>query len=211
MARGWSPDLPSSPPATPNKNPAKGLTLRDLNRNILVDLGTAATADLLHKDPVAACNIKLDPGLYLLDRETPSGTHLVQTVVASAGWQTQVFLMERLQRQETDPVSPAVISILLGQRGFNPKDPKLRFDELARVALTDSRQVLSHNGIVQILDEKLDNPMLGILGAHLLLLKSDPGDLNVVFEHHLPIIIRNLRNAPRTRAPRRGSAGPEAE
>ena len=42
----------------------------------------------------AACHLQVEPGPYLLRLQTSAG-HLEQTVIASKGWQTQVFLTLR--------------------------------------------------------------------------------------------------------------------
>ena len=53
--------------------------------------------------------------------------------------------------------------------------------------------MFSPDGIARILDEKPPNPMLGLLGAYLLLLKSQTEEVQAEVEGSLRIVVRNLR------------------
>ena len=59
---------------------------------------------------------------------------------------------------------------------FSPQRQRTRLAEIARYALTQSRRILSDGLLRELLDEKLDDPMLGLLGAHLLL-RDKPADI----------------------------------
>src|SRR5512132_3125664 len=89
--------LPGSPAPFPSLNPATGLTLRDGNDKVLVDFEQEAVFIPGSSDPWAACNVELNPGIYRLSVRAP-GYRYTQTVVASPGWQIQIFLLLRSYR-----------------------------------------------------------------------------------------------------------------
>jgi hypothetical protein len=124
---------------------------------------------------------------------------LEQAVVASPGWQTQIFLLQRDYAQDMQDVSQRgrsdVRADLLGAAvlmsghgypddqpppdfnfasppGFDPGRSDLRLAEAARLALSNRRKILSRE-IRDMLRYKFENPMLGIFGAHLLLLEKE--------------------------------------
>lgn len=167
-------------------HPARGLTLRTIGDVPLVDFAERGRASL-DADPWAACNVAVDPGLYRLCLELPSGSRIEQTVVAVAGWQTQIFLLQRSYGDDPDYRRADLVStsVKLTQGGFDP-DRSERLVELARLGLTDRRRVLSDD-VRAMLQGKFHDPMLGIFGAHLLLLDDEP-DLGL-----LDIVVSNLR------------------
>lgn len=157
-------------------NPADGLTLRDLVDSQLVDLATSSVTGP-PPDAWAACHVQVAPGAYVLQCETPQGP-IARTIIASANWQTQVFLIR------SQPASPAPTedaptmgifetgTVLMSQNGFDANSEDLRLTELARIALVDERPILG--GILRdLLTSKFTNPMQGILGAHLMLLARE--------------------------------------
>jgi hypothetical protein len=199
FAREWTgPTRTSGAPAVTG-NPAAGLTLLRTDGALVADLGAEAalTADW---DPCAGCSIALDPGEYLLRLKLPSGETLEQTVVASRGWQTQLFLLLReygtgpqgaLDGGETkrmaDLVSSSILLAPLGL-GFTADSQELRQLELARLGLANERLVLPDDAVNELLAGKFENPMLGIYGAHLLLLDDKRRD-----DRLLHLVIANLR------------------
>jgi hypothetical protein len=86
-------------------------------------------------------------------------------------------------------------AILLQRSQFMPDDDTARLSELARVALATKRRARPGTENYTILPDqtrdllrfKLDDPMLGIYGGHLLLLESVP-DLSLLTQ-----VVRNLR------------------
>lgn len=131
--------------------------------------------------------------------ELAPGENLEQTLVASPNWQTQVFLLLHdydLPRTEPLPDTDIVrgrranlaeASILLSAgSGFKPFDEQIYLTEIARLGLANRRPMLPRD-IRQMLAGKFNNPMLGIFGAHLLLLQDEP-DRSL-----LRIVLDNLR------------------
>ncbi|MGA2609192.1 MAG: hypothetical protein ABSH01_17255 [Terriglobia bacterium] len=187
-------DLTSTRRAPVSWNPAMGLSLRDELGNLLADVNSTGTSDL-SQDPWAACNVEVDPGTYRLrlelppHQDDPKPVSLEQTIVASPGWQTQVFLLQRaygpgLSDWRAD-LSGASILLSMGP-GFDAARSDFRKTELARLGLTNRRQVVSQE-LRQMLRLNIENPMLGILAAHLLL-------LNQQSDTDLQTVITNLRN-----------------
>jgi small subunit ribosomal protein S2 len=126
----------------------------------------------------------LDPGAYRLRLELPGGRALEQTLIASPGWQTQYFALlhpytapgQASDQHLTSTGVPdlARASILLSElnRGFAPNDNNLRRAELARLGLAHDRMLLAESDMIDILHGKFGDPMLGLYGAHLLLMQQ---------------------------------------
>lgn len=70
--------------------------------------------------------------------------------------------------------------------GFDPERSDLRLAEAARMALSNRRKILSQE-MRDMLRYKFENPMLGIFGAHLLLLEKEP-DVEL-----FRVVVTNLR------------------
>lgn len=184
FVRDWTSDTPPAQVLPSYPNPARGLSLRDIQGNVVADLTTQGKHSN-NWEPWAGCNVEVNPGCYLLNLETPSGEKLEQTIVASSDWQTQVFLLQRIYGEGLDNKRADVqgASILMAQQhqGFDPNNETARLAELARLGLCNARRVLSDD-VRQMLANKFENPMLGIFAAHLLMLdeKPDLGLLNIV-------------------------------
>ncbi len=174
FSRQWSPQQSK---AQSSRNPARGLCLRDASGEIVANLETASKTGDQDRDAWAACNIQLNPGVYRLSLDLPSGGRLEQAVVACAGWQTQIFLLSRSYGTDSDTTRADLASaaILMKQLGFGftGGDPENRMTELARLGLANRRKILSSD-VRAMFDSSFDNPMLGIYGGHLLLLDDQP-------------------------------------
>jgi len=178
-ARGW--------------NPAQWLSLHDEQGTRIADLDKAGVHNVAG-DPWAACNLEVGPGTYRLRLNLPAKNgqkqvSLEQAIVASPGWQTQVFLLQKPYGPEQGDWAAdlAGAAILLSRGlGFEPSRADFRQTELARLGLTNRRQLISEE-ILQMLRAKLENPMLGILGAHLLLLGSQ------IDQDLLGVAVQNLQ------------------
>ena len=176
LARGTG--VPGDGAAAAAIDPVRGLTLRDAAGASIADLAAVAWRDPAGS-PVAAITLEVDPGLYCLGLALPDGRRLEQTIVAVAGWQTQVFLLRRASAAvvadpRTTLIGAAVLMVELGTEDrFDPARPESRLVELARLALANRRQVLSP-GLRDVLRRGAADPTLGILGGHLLLLEPQP-------------------------------------
>jgi hypothetical protein len=143
----------------------------------VVDLGTQSVTGT-PPDAWAACHVRLAPGPYALECQTSQGP-LAGTVVASPGWQTQIFLVRSQPTGDPDAGGAAAATIglemgtvLMGRGSFRSASADLRLIELARIALADERPILGES-LRDLLLQKFTNPMQGILGAHLMLLARD--------------------------------------
>jgi hypothetical protein len=113
--------------------------------------------------------ITIDPGPYLVRRRDRWGDVAEQCVYAVTGWQTQVFAFE--EAGDEAEIGRSRVSILMAQHPFDPGDPELPLIEQARTALADNRKVATES--LGELFEATDNPMLGLFGAHLMLIARD--------------------------------------
>lgn len=181
FVRDWESAVLSNPNAP-------SFLLCDLQGNVLLDLGQGGVQGGESRR-WAACNVSVGPGVYRLQHN--SGTCIVeQTLVASPGWQTQLFAACKRREESSAPeINLADSSIFMKREGvgFHPADPEQRLIELARQGLAQGRMVLPERIVMHILDAKFEDPMLGIYGAHILLAQNaGPVDLGVV--------VANLRN-----------------
>lgn len=167
------------------------LSLRTLDGARLVDLVAEGAIDDDLEDPWVACTVEVDPGPYLLRLRTDEGLELEMLVVASPGWQTQVFLCELQRGGERVGrwVGSMHTSVHLRrpEMGFDPASPGLRLTELTRIGLRNRRAVITPELLVELRETEQRNPMLGLYGAHLLLLSDEP-DLELVRK-----VVDNLR------------------
>src|SRR3712207_5735059 len=93
-----------------------------------------------------------------------------QCVYAMAGWQTQVFALEEAG-DDPEEIGRSRVSVLMAQHQFDPGDSQLPLIEQARTALADERKVATET--LGELFEAIDNPMMGLFGAHLMLIARD--------------------------------------
>lgn len=181
FTRTWTPTpVPGGRPQAPI---AFRLALHAVDGTRLVDLVNEGARDDDLEDPWAACTVELNPGVYLLRLGTQEGLELDEVVVASPGWQTQVFLCE-LQRGAgravtgTDSMHTSV-HLRRPEHGFDPASPGLRLTELTRIGLRNQRAVITPELLMELKETESRNPMLGLYGAHLLLMSEAP-DLELV-------------------------------
>lgn len=179
-------------------NPARDLTLRSVDGKTVVDLAVQSKVEW-GAEPWAACALKVDPGIYLLSFKMPNGKHIEQTLCATRGWHTQVFLTQRAsvlenkrageQEEQTIKVPDLFgAAVLVSKtREFRSNDKSARQVEVSRLSLTHKRKVIGGR-LRDVLTKELTQPMLGIYGAHLLLLEKT---VDVAL---FQSVINNLRN-----------------
>lgn len=170
--------MPSNP-----QNPALGLTLWDEGNNLIADLSAKSAVDPgdSNTDTWAACNIAVNPGFYQLRLELPMNTVLEQPIIASPGWQTQIFTLQQSYGSETSDQWADLQGASIFYSRYSPESKQtvaldyeqMRLTELARIDLIKRSQAPEEDIIQTILGE-LENPMLDILGGHILLLDKEP-------------------------------------
>jgi hypothetical protein len=163
MTRSWSPPLArSGAPAEMMLRRTDGTTVAEL-RNLGTEVGSGA-------DPARGATIVVDPGAYVMDwYDYDAAVGAEQAVYAVVDWQTQVFL---LREPDEDRGGHYSVSMLMTRSGCYPDDSIARTVEVARSALAEERSVAS-SMINESLFAKFENPMLGLFGAHLMLLSRD--------------------------------------
>ncbi len=216
MSRYWT--SPARHQRDQPDHPGRGLSLRTMSGRIVVDYERDGVLAAQGTDPLAACTVSLAPGTYLLHRRSGGRQALEQAIVASPGWQTQVFVLKDPALGEAEPeggdpdlalqraLRPDAISVLMCRGPFDSRRADMELAEVARLALADERRILSAD-LSQMLAGKFDNPMLGIFGGHLLLLSLAravtetqarmPQQVRLevpVDAAYLDVIVRNLRD-----------------
>jgi hypothetical protein len=184
MARRWSSGTAEAGGGTGGSNPAAGMKLLDRIGRVVADFGARAVVD---PDPAhdawAACTVAVVPGFYLLRTPVQEGVVVDQVVFAPAGWQVQLFLLDASPAGANGAGSVGLsvlgnmgVSMAKLGNGFRGTDAFLAQADLVRIALADDRPVFSNavaSLLVEMLHDKFDNPMLGIYGAHLMLMGRD--------------------------------------
>ncbi|MFN2195140.1 MAG: hypothetical protein ACK2UW_03355 [Anaerolineales bacterium] len=204
FARRWS-EASEGQIRTPSRlHPAAGLSLHRLDGSLLADLSLqSASYFSTIRDPWAACTILVDPGAYLLRLTLPDERIIEQVLIAAPDWMTQVFCLQRQTGPGPDDFRTDLSNATILYRKldaivantviwFPPMDNEtwtksLRQAELARQGLLSGRNVLPNYVITELLWAKWQNPMLGIFGAHLMLLDPQPE------WHFFRRVIENLR------------------
>jgi hypothetical protein len=173
MTRRWSAkEQPQDPQAAAlSTATAPELSLLRSDGELILDLANAGTGRKQGFDPYLGRRVAVDPGAYILRWRPSAHVSAEQSVQAVRGWQTQVFLLE--DASGAAEADRRQVSILMTRPGeFHPTDPVLHQVEEARLALADERKVASER-VDQLLFAKFENPMLGLFGAHLMLICRD--------------------------------------
>ena len=177
VARQWTAPAPDGAAETV-ANPARGLSLHDMAGRLLADVEKLTLTQVKGTfDPCVSLDVALDPGPYRLSLLYANGRRVEQTLIASAGWQTQVYLLvDNNADKNAARVDLINGAITLRKPGdpFAPDDPRLREEEIFRGALRDSRKVLSDEIRSRIVSPSA-SPMQALLGAHLLIREMKAG------------------------------------
>lgn len=168
------------------------------------------------RDPWSASTVQVNPGVYVVGWNSKDGRHFEFPVVASPKWQTQIYLRRRIQN-ETEQFQASALSDLsitmermsnAGGRADQNYWNRMAMLDSARIALAHDRPLLSRD-VSNLLLRKFDNPILGILGLHMMLVARkqaagntrstsrsvDPElDPQINDPHLYDTVIRNLRS-----------------
>lgn len=172
FARRWVGESPDQR-AEQLLRPAHGLSVWTEDGEQIANLEESAVVDP-ELDTWAALTISVDPGPYTLRFETTQGGTLEQGLVACRDWQTQAFVLRKpgpyaADPGRSEPMDFVDLAVLMSRSGFGGNQDDMRLAEVARLALTDQRRVMSPDMVSRLLNEKFENPMLGLFGAHLML------------------------------------------
>lgn len=221
FCREWTPSGSGT-----GRNPARGLSIADESGSSLSDLERDATFET-SEDASAAWCAQVAPGSYRIRLTSANGGVTERALYASPNCQTQLFVLLPQPKSESDAAdSPDLIggaAIISPSNSFDPEDRQTQLGEIARYALAQKRRVLTDELRQEIVNQKFDDPMLGLLGAHLVLrdepentrlfdtvtlnllrlLGPDHPDLRVLCLHRsapLPQVPRSLDTPPMLRA-----------
>jgi hypothetical protein len=194
MARVWS----GRQPTLKQVRPWQHTELLDAEGGVLsrlIDL--PAQSD--EGDPFVTQQLAVSPGTYFLRHRLGDGRVLECALTVPSGWTVQAFLLAVAAGENETPTPPEALqlnryTILMKPVGQRSTDTNLdQVLETARLALIDERRILNKE-LETLLLGKFENPMAGILGAHLLLLEEErrPGGPSRRFKM-LDEVIGNLR------------------
>ncbi|WP_299961102.1 hypothetical protein [uncultured Roseobacter sp.] len=150
---------------------ADGVSIHCLGGDQIADLSQAVNDT---SNGYAGLTLALDCGSYRIRvrKENLGDYELFATVCK--GWQTQVFLsFDAFERRESDihaaSLRRASVFMVRNGQGFNPSSETFRLTELAKQALAQGRSQVSRGLLGRFLNGKFEDPMMGLLAAHLLL------------------------------------------
>jgi hypothetical protein len=153
-----------------------GLELRDQDLALVTAL---PGNEVLAADDIAvgraAWSIELNPGGYLLEWPADDlglGYRTLEPVWLAENWTTLLFANAPRTGGLPDRRS---LSIQMCRGAFDPyNNPGTTAAELALASLRSNRRQLSDQHLSRLLHGKFENPMLGLLGAHMLLERRQP-------------------------------------
>ena len=153
--------------------PWTGLTLQDMNGRVQADLSIDGLRD--SNLGFGAIRVEVDPGTYLLTQRSDGGTTVQMPIVAIPQWRSTLFAdCTRSGEPRVADLYGASIIMCRPFESFQPTDENLWLAELAKQSLAMGRASVDAAGMSGLLHEKFDNPLLGILAAHVLLLEKKP-------------------------------------
>jgi hypothetical protein len=157
-------------PLAPSASAAAGLKL--LGGPGFAPVDVAASAHPPGAAPVAALYLEVPPGVYRLRLDLPDGCARERSLVAIAGWRTECFMVRRqIREQPLADLDQGAVSMARLGRPFTADDDRRRLAEAARDALLSHRRIAAA-ATEALYREKFEDPMLGLLVAHLLLRDS---------------------------------------
>jgi hypothetical protein len=157
---------------------ADGLFLHAPDGDRITDFGTAVV-EQDHEVGWLAFSAPARAGSYALRFAGLGAREMVVTVFA--GWETQLFIpFEHRPRLEHS----SVLMAHLGQ-GYHPDDRVAQAIDAGLAGLRGGIDLLPRETRQMLLSGKFENPMLGLIGAHLLLLQPNPdfGLLDIVLHN----------------------------
>jgi len=126
---------------------------------------------LLHKKA-------LSPGKYQIEWQAAERPAMRIPLVVRPGMTTQLYVLLIPSGTETAlwtaDLENAAMAFGPNGRPFAPDSGEMRLAERARYCLTRGATLITNPAMEALLSENLDNPMLGVLAAHLLLLEAEP-------------------------------------
>ncbi len=178
-------DLSAGSPPPPDAALVREWSILDGSfQPVPADAGTGFIADAATRSLGLAR--RLPAGGYVL-RYRRGPRFIDQAIWLSAGWTTALFIPIGRDGPAPEQASVQMARLHDGFPGDMEEVHEIgRAAELALAGLRDGRAVLSADDLTRLLNGKFQNPMLGIIGAHALLLRrASRPDL-------LAVVLRNL-------------------
>lgn len=169
MARVWT---ERNGPASAAR-PWERVQLLDGQDRVIAQLSDGIV--LQRNDPLARTRVEVIPGHYFLRQKLEDGRQFEQSLIVAKDWAFEAFLLavESAEAPGKSSVALARCSLLMRQRfAQHPDQYSDEIVEAARVALADERSILNED-LDNLLLRKFDNPLAGIIGAHLLILEAE--------------------------------------
>lgn len=169
--------------------PIEGLFLVDAHG---VRVAHASGSEVETDDRWIALSAEAAPGDYLLRYEGPGEPREMPLLLAS-GFRTYLFASVAADRELAGAHGPAyprleAASVVMGRGPFQPDDEVAMSADRALEVLSAGRGDVRGRGMQDLLDGKFDNPILGLLGLHVMLNREKPPPADLL-EH----VLRNLR------------------
>ncbi len=173
-------------------NPIRALTLCDGHGESVLPLGEVSECNPHAGEASwAGCNIALDPGFHRLRLDRHGRPPIELPLHLVGGWQSQLFILRQGGEARIDgrpvPDLPGATQFMVPagmgfesqsrvQRRVHPEEAgeDLRLAELARQALALGSPAISRKDLQAMLWGKWMDPLLGIYGLHLLLMRAEP-------------------------------------
>ncbi len=190
MARTFSGRAATVQGTTP---PWQGVSLVDANGATVLDLEHDGHRDAARDASAFAVKL-VAPGCYFLRQRLDNGAAVEQSIVVCEGWRCEVYVLRRVAPGAADIDARSRISVLMRRPGSGidaASDVEDRTAEIARQAMASERNILNR-ALEDTLMLKSSNPMMGIIGGHLLLIERerDSGrDISM-----LDAVVTNLRS-----------------
>jgi len=155
----------------------QGLRLLSLNNTVILDFDSLSSALdlanglLLHEASLPAAN-------YQLEWKSPQGMAVRIPIIVRPQLSTQLYVLVQNTGSEYAGLLPdlsnSAIAYTRSGYGFHADSLEMRLAERARFCLSRGANMIIDPYLDEMLGAKLENPMLGLLGAHLLLLEKEP-------------------------------------
>ena len=127
-----------------------------------------------------AYSVRAEPGMYVLEYAGVPARQMPLYVFA--GWQTQVFVIHH----QRPLLEGATIYLARSGDGFRADDRYAYAADMAINGLQNDRALMPREAMQTLLYGKFENPMLGLLGAHILLRQPK------VERHTIEMVLGNL-------------------
>lgn len=173
LARGWTPaDLPGS-----ISEPWKGVRILRGNGHVVSDLtrsGTKAQGDGDgdhdgDRDGSAHTIDDVKPGTYYLNFPATEQSEIAIALTTAPAWRTEAYILRSRTESDHAEALPRVTVIMRRSLQKWDTEENDRLEKSLR-ALADGRSILNDE-LTNLLTEKFNNPIEGIVGAHLMLME----------------------------------------